>query len=157
LVAAIIDTGAVDAAAAVAEEETLPSPPVSVHIRSLAQPVESSGNSFYQLGLMNEDEALRLILQATPVRYRYITVSYIIIIIIILVIKELKLTPNLRIHAMVVSGYLLLCTRIFFPNKASSKIRTSIFHALLFNAFRYPKVFYTNNVKDFVDKLKKIF
>ena len=72
MLSSAIDTAAVDAAAAVmAEEEEFSSssPPATggLNIRSLAQPVQS--NSFYQLGLMNEDEALRLILQATPVRY----------------------------------------------------------------------------------------
>ena len=71
-----IDTAAVDAAAAVLDEEeeeevvAISSPITSgVFIRSLSQPVDR--NSFYQLGLLNEDEALRLILQATPVRQAY--------------------------------------------------------------------------------------
>lgn len=70
LLSTAIDMAAVDAAAAVVEDSTSPvATPTAggTHIRSLAQPVQSSTNSLYQLGLMNEDEALRLILGATPV------------------------------------------------------------------------------------------
>jgi len=56
----------IDAAAEVDEEQV---PPESEShpglIRSLAQPILN--NSFVQLGLLNEDEALRLILQSTPI------------------------------------------------------------------------------------------
>ncbi len=68
LLSVAIDTAAVDAAAAVEDGgNTSPVAAAGSIIRSLAQPVETN-NSFYQLGLMNEDEALRLILGATPVR-----------------------------------------------------------------------------------------
>ncbi len=62
-----------DAAAAVVEAEDLMSTsPAALTsgnsiIRILSQPVEPN-SSFHQLGLMNEDEALRLILGATPRR-----------------------------------------------------------------------------------------
>ena len=59
----LTDTGAVDAAALA--EESPPPPPAPAFIRTLAEPVPN--NSFVQLGLLNEDEALRLILQSTPV------------------------------------------------------------------------------------------
>ena len=56
----LTDMAAVDAAE-LAEE----TPPQPIFIRNLAQPV--TNQSFVQLGLINEDEALRLILQSTPV------------------------------------------------------------------------------------------
>jgi len=68
LLSVVVDTAAVDAAAAVEDGNTSPvAAAAGSNIRSLSQPVETN-NSFYQLGLMNEDEALRLILGATPVR-----------------------------------------------------------------------------------------
>ena len=56
----LTDMAAVDAAE-LAEE----TPPQPIFIRNLSQPV--TNQSFVQLGLINEDEALRLILQSTPV------------------------------------------------------------------------------------------
>eukprot|EP00088_Acartia_fossae_P004865 TRINITY_DN12103_c0_g1_i6.p1 TRINITY_DN12103_c0_g1~~TRINITY_DN12103_c0_g1_i6.p1 ORF type:complete len:954 (-),score=221.58 TRINITY_DN12103_c0_g1_i6:488-3349(-) len=67
----ITDTSCIDAAAQVDEQEESAISGIGGEssqpclIRSLAQPIQN--NSLVQLGLLNEDEALRLILQSTPV------------------------------------------------------------------------------------------
>jgi len=59
----LADTAVIDAAV-MAEEESTASQPT--FIRNLSQPTDNS-SSYVSLGLLNEDEALRLILQSTPV------------------------------------------------------------------------------------------
>lgn len=61
----ITDTSCIDALAEVEEIEEADTHSQPHLIRSLAQPIQN--NSVVQLGLLNEDEALRLILQSTPV------------------------------------------------------------------------------------------
>jgi len=60
-----VDVAAVDVAASIVEEDEQAPPSFS---RTLAQPI-AGNNSYIQRGLLNEDEALRLILQSSPVAF----------------------------------------------------------------------------------------
>jgi len=65
-VLAVTDTSCIDAAAQLDQQQCTPQSESQPRlIRSLAEPIYN--NSLVQLGLLNEDEALRLILKSTPI------------------------------------------------------------------------------------------